>query len=502
VIFLSEIDTLSVADELKYIDEINTNLSIYQNTLITNFEEESIIINGFFICELMINLIIKKEGNTQDITFYKLCKRNELIPTECSDFLSIIRDYRNTMVHTQELIESIIPFLKAFNYFIIWFDEYYKNKYSPIMKFNIKECYNTINSIIAQKEEICPECGLEIQEGDKFCIHCGTSLKEYEIPKMESDEIHESKTLKKVNLDCDFNIPNQKTEYIEKDIILEKLNEQNELLLELLKKVNNIDNKIDYIINEITTLQSYTERLIRYANSETEIENIINAYADQCIENIFKNYIIINDDQTYNVEKRKLIYSLGENAWNKLSDKSQTFLITSKVMFNKLILMDEVIDYSGICVLITKALEVEMNKRFFTDFIQYLDKTYDKNYSKYPTPLLFKKQKPLFDEKISLGSFQLILCLKEDRYASPDEKRNNKEKLLEYCKNCLFSNVDENKIEDLLNYYATSIEEIRVKYRNPSAHTNEIKRVDAEECFNLVLDVEKLLKKMLDSFDY
>ena len=29
----------------------------------------------------------------------------------------------------------------------------------------------------------------------------------------------------------------------------------------------------------------------------------------------------------------------------------------------------------------------------------------------------------------------------------------------------------------------------------------EIKRVDAEGCFNLVLDIEKLLKKMLDSFD-
>ena len=80
-------------------------------------------------------------------------------------------------------------------------------------------------------------------------------------------------------------------------------------------------------------------------------------------------------------------------------------------MFNKLIMMNEVIDYSGICVLITKALEVEINKRFFTDFIKYMDNTYNKDYSIYPTPLLFNKKEPLYDDKITLGNFQFILCL-------------------------------------------------------------------------------------------
>ena len=37
------------------------------------------------------------------------------------------------------------------------------------------------------------------------------------------------------------------------------------------------------------------------------------------------------------------------------------------------------------------------------------------------------------------------------------------------------------------------------KYRNPSAHRNTIQRINAEDCFRLVLDHEQLLKKMLDS---
>ena len=40
-----------------------------------------------------------------------------------------------------------------------------------------------------------------------------------------------------------------------------------------------------------------------------------------------------------------------------------------------------------------------------------------------------------------------------------------------------------------------------IKYRNPSAHTNQIQKKDALECFNLTLDVKKILKEMLDTFD-
>ena len=54
----------------------------------------------------------------------------------------------------------------------------------------------------------------------------------------------------------------------------------------------------------------------------------------------------------------------------------------------------------------------------------------------------------------------------------------------------------------MLNYYAEQIELIKEKYRNPSAHRDQIKRVDAEECMDLIIDVEKLLKQMIDSFDY
>ena len=88
----------------------------------------------------------------------------------------------------------------------------------------------------------------------------------------------------------------------------------------------------------------------------------------------------------------------------------------------------------------------------------------------------------------------------QDKYDSPAQKKQNKERLIEYTRVKLFPGKSDVEISKLLNEYAAAIEAIRIDYRNPSAHTDQLHQIDAEQCFNLVLDVEKLLKRMLDSF--
>ena len=171
-------------------------------------------------------------------------------------------------------------------------------------------------------------------------------------------------------------------------------------------------------------------------------------------------------------------------------------------MFSKLEKINENMDYSGICVLVTKALEIEIFDRFFKDFLKYLDNNYNKDYSKYPTALLFRYKQPLYPERFTMGNIAFVLCYTENYNDTSEQIKNNKSKLLEYCKSCIFSNNSDEEIEKLLNIYASSIEDIRIRFRNPSAHRGYIKKTTAEECFKLVIDVERLLVKMLDSFDY
>lgn len=73
----------------------------------------------------------------------------------------------------------------------------------------------------------------------------------------------------------------------------------------------------------------------------------------------------------------------------------------------------------------------------------------------------------------------------------------------DYTRQNLFKNFsdDEDKIRETLLTYGSYVEDIRVDYRNPAAHTNKLKKIDADECFEFVLDSEKVLREMLDSFD-
>ena len=72
---------------------------------------------------------------------------------------------------------------------------------------------------------------------------------------------------------------------------------------------------------------------------------------------------------------------------------------------------------------------------------------------------------------------------------------------MEYSKEKLISGKTNEEIFEMLTDYAEDIETVKNDYRNPSAHTNKLQRIDAEQCFDLVIDVEKLMKRMLDSFD-
>lgn len=538
-------------EEREEIYEINKLLKDYGKQLKSISSEKRFYyaVLGRTISELMLKLLLKKEGKynpKQHHLFYsyiEILYESNIIPKECANFLHLIRKNSNEFVHGVEQSDKLLlSFLKAFSYFIQWFDNYYLQNYQN--KFQIEECCELIN-LLAYDETSKSLIFIETGKGPDLKIDRELKLQKSKTNediikiKKEIKNLEKEKNKKEYELadvtkkHVETKITNEKflNEEIERlkeelivkeeihqkqlqelkdknDEILKRLDEtgkQFEICIKIIKEIDNrgkrIENKIDNITNQITTIQSITERQINNAKSNEEIERIIETYIDLCIDNIMNHFIIFKENQNYQIEKTKLIYSIGEEGWNKLCEKSKTFLITSKVMYNHLITMDDIIDYSGICVLVTKALEVEIHKRFFTDFLEYLNENYGNDYYKYPTALLYQKRKPLLSEKFTMGQIAFVLCYIENWNDSDEEKINNKSKLMEYCKEHIFSQYNEDEIEELLTKYASSIEEIRKKYRNPSAHTNEIKRVDAEECFNLVLDIEKLLKKMLDSFD-
>lgn len=528
---------LSKIDENRIIDDINFLLSQYENLLKSSDSNNQKILNGSLICEYMLNLFLQKKGflvknNASLNEIVEFSKKGNILPDQCCSFLETITVYRknSNMEFPDDLTDS---FLKAFAYYISWFD----NSYSKDNLFKTKNCFNIINAkfdsklfciddaikkntvkyndfrpdIDVEKLMICPACRREIEKDVNFCPHC-----RYEFSKKE--ETLTGKFKKKVSKTHEVEIKKQEKtkthlnnalmEKMGENLILERLNEQNEAIetiletvLKTLTVVENIDAKLDIISNNLNRIQSQSEKLIKTAWSEEEIDRIIEVHTTECVENILEYKNEISEDTQFRQEEIKLIDSFTQETWNKLSDDSKTCLITAKFMFNKFLTLDEIIDYSGVCVLVTKALEIEIFKRFFTNFIEFLDEKYDKDYAQYPTALLYQGKAPLRPQRFTMGNIAFVLCKKKNWNDSEEQIQNNKEKLLEYCRECIFSNNSTKEIERMLDSYASSIEMIKDKYRNPSAHRNHIKRKTAMDCFDLLVDVHKLLKEMLDSFD-
>ena len=478
----------------------------------------SILLYGQKISESMLILYLEKNGyvesyrkfietaytnniRTTSKVDYKnfmqilnFCRNAKILPRNVLEFLRTMQRYRNEGIHgAKPSYDLIKTYLETLNYFLIWFNGFYSQ--------------NSPNKNLFEINEI----SLLIQSLSKDYLIDGPFIK---LNKEQKDLKEELDSLEKMLYENKSGQSELENEKISK--ALENLGKSLEILNkkidELSETAKRIEDKIDKILHTIDTkldaLQSLISNQINNATSKEEIEKIITDFTNNHVENITKEYQNnISKDKEYEKEKRKLIYtSLGEDAWKKLSDESKTFLVTSKVMYNDLIMIEDITDYSGVCILVSKALEVEMFNRFYTDFIEYMKGKYGENYEEYPSSLIHtnrnNEKSIVFERNFYMGTVVYLLSPKKDKFKKKPQIKHDEKVLLEYCKARIFSNKNEKEMVETLDEYSQDIEDIKDKYRNPSAHRNAIQRVNAEDCFRLVLDHEQLLKKMLDSFDY
>ena len=408
-----------------------------------DFDDYSyVILPAFMTTELLIReVLIDSNIDTSEIrgSILTYALNNKFIPLECRYICDTMRYARNCAAHGGEIsYEQMHVFSKSYDVFLYWFFQKYEK--------------NFITDDINIKEYI-------------------VNLSEFSFLKKETQDV--LKLIPEIY---------SKVNQIDKNII-------------------NISNKIDDLSCQITNYQSLMQKQLNLFEDEKDRDKLISTFVDECAEKIVNELKTADAEKERDKQQKKLILSLGETTWNKLEIKSRTFLISSKLVFDKLILDDDV-DYSGVCLLVTKALEVELSKRFCDYFIMYLKNKYPgkTNYSSYPTCLLDKYGNPIKGKQFTLGTFAYLVGVKIDDLLSDSQRENNKSKLLEYLRDELLPNKTDNEILELMQYYAGEIETVKNDYRNPAAHTNELTKIDAEQCFNLVLDVEKLLKRMLDEF--
>ncbi len=452
------------------------------------------------VCELLLSIYIRDrgvevnddgtigDGTRKELVFMYVKRQKDLLPDECQRYLDEIIKFRNMSAHLIGIsYEQMLTFKKAFDCFTSWF------------LLNIKEDNeNTEEYELFFKllDEKLGDIGITIDFSDKeqAALDQQNRLVAYAnmFAELKRKKVQENR--QEINGE-----------------ILAKLNKILEIEGKQDKKLDEIKDSVDVLADEIRKLavriegyQSLVERQLKLASDdEEEIEHIIHSYVDECAGRIVDELKHSYGQKEQETEENKLKALLGDSAWNKLQESSKSFLISSRVMYNSLVGMKSKIDYSGVCLLVTKALEVELSQRFYKGFTSYLKEKYPgrSKLKNWPLGLLGRDGNPLTAEQFSMGNISEILCKWHDPKSTEDQRQNNLEKLLDYSQEKLFKNLSREDIEDVLLGYAEEIEIIKKNYRNPSAHTGELDEINARDCFDIVLDVEKLLKRMLDSFD-
>lgn len=256
-----------------------------------------------------------------------------------------------------------------------------------------------------------------------------------------------------------------------------------------------IENKRESLAEELDSSDEYVKELA-HKKLQNEIVCIVSDLAKKLFEK-----------GDWSFFKDVLIGELTDKIWARLKDESKNFLITAKSTYAMMSNREDgtLYDYSGVCLLITKTLEIEVTKRFLTSYKCYLSSKYKKE-SDFPKSLQKwnnqKKKLEIMDEEhFTLGEVIHLLGVEYDRYTHHLKwaPSSEKEEFLSYSKKCLFDStcIATDKIESEILRDCEFIEKVRKDYRNPSAHKKALTLIKAQECLNYVVDVQKMLKNML-----
>ena len=445
-------------------DQFEDYMSIIQGIKRQSLHDYNVVVfEGARVCEQMLLRLLLHNGYT--IEYGKVinkgepptpildfcCRNLEFIPVECQQSICSIHEIRDSAYLCGCSNTTVNKFAKEYDFFSNWFQQIYLagSELDKGLILQLKRRFFSLEKVW-NKEDAAK---------DPF---------QY----LESIEVETEYLADTDEIDADVN-----------------------LKLELIKGM------LDNLCNQMTSYQSLVERQLNTAVTEEEKDRIISAFIEE--------YIDQTKDKTYSSasskelveEEKQLRNALGEDAWGKMEAESKTYLITAKVMFNHLASLGNMTDYSGVCILVTKTLEREMKRRFYSDFLEYLDNKYQREYALYHTALV-RNSMMLESDKFTMGCLAYVFCYYINQHDTPQQIKNNSSQLVEFVKLRLMTKSSEKEIEVKMKTFAKDIETIREKYRNPAAHTNALKKTNAEKCFDFVIDSQRVLRKILETLDY
>ncbi|MGG3805355.1 DNA/RNA helicase domain-containing protein [Metabacillus fastidiosus] len=201
--------------------------------------------------------------------------------------------------------------------------------------------------------------------------------------------------------------------------------------------------------------------------------------------------------------ENKISQAVGKEAWIKMSPKSQHFLISAEVMFESIESYNSLIDFSGVCLQVTKAFEFEMTNRYFTQYQDYLKTKYNEEYANRMPQSFYKVKRgnkvEITQNQYTLGNIPFTVGMFQDGRVIKNYERDHR-MFLDYANDKLISNPQETNA--ILKKHLKEVHIITKKYRNEAAHKGSFDVIAAKECLDYMIDIQRILGKLLDDYNY
>lgn len=257
---------------------------------------------------------------------------------------------------------------------------------------------------------------------------------------------------------------------------------------------------------EINTddLYALIQKIYRRASSlETgdKMEAMIRSFADEYAARVAGNVNKSASERDYLIEEKRLEVWMEKQNWRKLNETSKTLLVSAGLLYNNLLSLPKAPDFSGICLLALRALEEEVYRRFYVNYIAFLEKLYpgEKNKKYWPTPLLNRYDHKKSTKKFSLIGATYVMCYAFSSGISPRQKEINLARLLEYAETKIFApGTDREVIKETVPAWGKKIDQVCQDYRNPSSVNYRGTKIKAEESLSFLESVESTLKEILN----
>lgn len=275
-------------------------------------------------------------------------------------------------------------------------------------------------------------------------------------------------------------------------------------------KIDNLQNDVTQIlsvVNEMNAAVKENKNILElyfsvHDEDDLEADLFISKLVEKMTSEMLGKIVHFESQEKYQRIRKLVMVRLGDNAWKKLDSESQKFLITAKFMFMENMDLAEDIDYSSICLLSSKAFEVELAKRLVIGYEEFLvSKKLPE--SQWPKGILvFNKKNSSYKrmkvEDFTLGSCPNIMGI----LGSESDKKYNRQYFEMFCKDKLMKTLPQSAISLKIKEFDGYVRYVKDNYRNPAAHKSSMSMFEASECLDYILEIEQILKIMLEQFEF